>query len=141
MFPSAGRWPPAILPVSSVLIRVHPWFPPLPFVLFVSFVDSLWREPRIEPVGVVVHVAAVGVIDQQFQLLRAANVNRNRHGRIAATEDRTGKPLLAIDQHAEYHASTAGGGIVDADVGLEAGGSWELGIGRLWLHLARIAGL
>ena len=65
-------------------------------------------------------VGAVGVIDQQFELLRAANVDGNRHGRVAAAEDRTGETLLAVDQHAEDARCRGRRRIVDADVGLES---------------------
>ena len=69
------------------------------------------------------HVGAVGVIDHQFELLGAGNVNGNGHRRVAAADDRTGKLLLTIDQHAELHAAAAAGRIVDAQFGLEALGS------------------
>ena len=65
------------------------------------------------------HVGAVGVIDDQFKLLRAGEIDGNRHGRVAAADRSAGETLLAVDQHAKDHAAAAGRGVVDAHEGLE----------------------
>ena len=83
------------------------------------FTVPLLDQPRIEPIGVVEHVAAIGIIDHQFQLFGAGDIDGNGQRRVAAADDRTGKLLLAVDQDAKLHTAAAAGRVVNADISLE----------------------
>jgi hypothetical protein len=54
----------------------------------------LSRQARVEPVGVVLLVAVVGVVDQQADALGAGHVRGHGKGRVAAAEDWAAIPLL-----------------------------------------------
>ena len=79
---------------------------------------------RVEPVGVILLVAAVGVIDQQADAFDTGQIDRNRRRRFAAADRVTRVALLPpsasiIDEDAKDDAAVRPGLVVDCHLRLE----------------------
>jgi len=90
-----------------------------PFV-FILHPSSLFYQSRVEPVGVVQDVGAVGVVDDQVELLCAGKIDADRRGLHAAADGFTGELFLAVDENAKSHAAAAGRRVIDGQLGLES---------------------